>query len=84
MKAVLEPLAKPRPASDRTPDPRSAAKRNADALVEILDRISGADWVGAALGRRQRHADRHRPAPHGRYRSTHRLRLQGAACGAGW
>lgn len=50
LKAVLEPLAKPRPASDGTPDPRSAAKRSADALVEILDRISGADWVPTSGG----------------------------------
>jgi len=33
---VLSPLAKPRPSDDTGPDPRSAAERQGDALVEIL------------------------------------------------
>jgi len=33
---VLSPLAKPRPSSDTGADPRSAAERNGDALVEAL------------------------------------------------
>ena len=40
LRAALEPLAKPQPAEDGQPDPRSAAKRNADALVHLLDRTS--------------------------------------------
>lgn len=34
--AALDPLAAPCPAADGTPDPRSAARRIADALVELL------------------------------------------------
>jgi Domain of unknown function (DUF222) len=33
---VLSPLAKPKPAEDCTPDPRSTAERHGDALVEVL------------------------------------------------
>jgi uncharacterized protein DUF222 len=33
---VLSPLAKPRPAADGVPDPRSCAERQGDALVEAL------------------------------------------------
>jgi hypothetical protein len=33
---VLSPLAKPRPSTDEGPDPRTAAERHGDALVEIL------------------------------------------------
>ena len=33
---MLSPLAKPRPSNDTGPDPRSAAERQGDALVEIL------------------------------------------------
>ena len=33
---VLSPLAKPRPTSDTGPDPRSAAERQGDALVEVF------------------------------------------------
>jgi hypothetical protein len=33
---VLSPLAKPRPSSDAGPDPRTAAERNGDALVELV------------------------------------------------
>jgi len=34
--AVLSPLAKPRPTNDTGPDPRSAAERHGDALVEVF------------------------------------------------
>ncbi len=34
--AVISPLSKPRPADDSGPDPRSAAERQGDALVEAL------------------------------------------------
>ena len=37
LRAALDPLARPRPSKDGDPDPRSANKRNADALVEVLD-----------------------------------------------
>lgn len=36
LRAVISPLAKPRPSRDTGPDPRSAAERDGDALVEIL------------------------------------------------
>lgn len=36
LRTMLSPLAKPRPSSDNGPDPRSAAERHGDALVEIL------------------------------------------------
>lgn len=39
LRSVLEPLAKPQPAKDGEPDPRTAAKRNADALVQLLDHV---------------------------------------------
>ena len=35
--AALDPLAKPRPAADGTRDPRSAAQRTGDALVELVE-----------------------------------------------
>jgi len=34
--AGLDPLAKPRKGEDGTPDPRSAAKRRADALIDLI------------------------------------------------
>jgi len=34
--SVLSPLAKPRPAAERVPDPRTQAERQGDALVEAL------------------------------------------------
>lgn len=37
LRAVLEPLAKPHTTDNGHPDPRPAAKRNADALVQLLD-----------------------------------------------
>lgn len=43
LRAALEPLAKPRPAEDGEADPRSAAKRNADALVHLLDHAGSED-----------------------------------------
>jgi hypothetical protein len=37
LRAALDPLAKPRPAADETPDPRTAAQRMGDALVELIE-----------------------------------------------
>jgi hypothetical protein len=37
LRTALDPLAKPRPAADGTPDPRSPAQRNGDALVELVE-----------------------------------------------
>lgn len=34
--SALSPLSKPRPAQDGTPDPRTAAERNGDALAELI------------------------------------------------
>ena len=49
LRAALEPLAKPQPAENGEPDPRSAAKRNADALVHLLDRTGGDENAGAGM-----------------------------------
>jgi len=45
---VLSPLAKPRPTSDTGPDPRSAAERNGDALVEIVHLAATGDLPSEA------------------------------------
>jgi Domain of unknown function (DUF222) len=37
LRAALDPLAKPRPAGDGIPDPRTPAQRNGDALVELVE-----------------------------------------------
>jgi Domain of unknown function (DUF222) len=37
LRAALDPLAKPRPAADGTPDPRTPAQRGGDALIELVE-----------------------------------------------
>jgi hypothetical protein len=37
LRTALDPLAKPRPAADGIPDPRSPAQRTGDALVELVE-----------------------------------------------
>jgi len=37
LRAALDPLAKPRPAADGVPDPRTAAQRTGDALLELVE-----------------------------------------------
>jgi hypothetical protein len=37
LRTALDPLAKPRPATDGVPDPRSPAQRSGDALVELVE-----------------------------------------------
>ena len=37
LRTALDPLAKPRPAADAIPDPRSPAQRTGDALVELVE-----------------------------------------------
>ena len=37
LRTALDPLAKPRPATDGVPDPRSPAQRTGDALVELVE-----------------------------------------------
>jgi hypothetical protein len=37
LRTALDPLAKPRPGADATPDPRTPAQRNGDALVELVE-----------------------------------------------
>jgi uncharacterized protein DUF222/HNH endonuclease len=39
VRTALDPLAKPRPAADDAPDPRTPTQRNADALVELAHRV---------------------------------------------
>jgi Domain of unknown function (DUF222)/HNH endonuclease len=37
LRAALDPLAKPRPAADGTPDPRTPPQRMGDALIELVE-----------------------------------------------
>jgi Domain of unknown function (DUF222)/HNH endonuclease len=39
VRTALDPLAKPSPAADDAPDPRTPTQRNADALVELAHRV---------------------------------------------
>jgi hypothetical protein len=50
--SALDPLAAPRPAEDGDRDLRSVARRRADALVELLDRILGRGDLPASRGAR--------------------------------
>lgn len=52
LRTALEPLAKPQPTDDGEPDPRSAAKRNADALVQLLDGRAAESPAGGGIRRR--------------------------------
>jgi Domain of unknown function (DUF222) len=47
---ALDPLAAPRPADDGTPDPRSAARRRADALVDLAGRALDTGGLPATGG----------------------------------
>ncbi|MDQ2883983.1 MAG: HNH endonuclease [Actinomycetota bacterium] len=49
-RGLIEQLAKPRPLAEDIPDPRTAAQRNADALVEICDLARGHDQMSTAGG----------------------------------
>ncbi|HEY3260315.1 MAG TPA: DUF222 domain-containing protein [Pseudonocardiaceae bacterium] len=49
---VLSPLAKPRPSTDEGPDPRTAAERHGDALVEILRLAADSAGVPSEAGER--------------------------------
>ena len=49
-RGLIEQLAQPRPLAEDIPDPRTAAQRNADALVEICDLARGNDQMSAAGG----------------------------------
>ncbi|MCP2200686.1 HNH endonuclease signature motif containing protein [Lentzea flava] len=42
---LLDPLAKPRPATDEGPDPRSLDERQGDALAELIDLMLRADQL---------------------------------------
>lgn len=49
LRAVLSPLAKPRPAADGVPDPRGIEARRGDALAEVIELAAGsADRPGEA------------------------------------
>lgn len=50
LRTALDPLAAPRPAVDGALDPRSPARRRADALVELLGRILDAAVLPTAGG----------------------------------
>ena len=50
LRAALSPLAAPQPGPDGAKDPRPAARRNADALAELLRRASAAQTVTASHG----------------------------------
>jgi hypothetical protein len=49
-RGLIDQLAKPRPLAEDIPDPRTAAQRNADALVEICDLARGNDQTSTAGG----------------------------------
>jgi hypothetical protein len=49
-RGLIEHLAAPRPLAEDIPDPRTAAQRNADALVEICDLARGNDEMSTAGG----------------------------------
>ncbi|MGW1681175.1 DUF222 domain-containing protein [Saccharopolyspora sp. NPDC002376] len=51
-RAVLQPLAAPRPAEDGEPDPRSPGQRNADALNALLDIAIASDRLPRSGGQR--------------------------------
>jgi hypothetical protein len=51
-RGLIDQLAQPRPLAEDIPDPRTAAQRNADALVEICDRARGHDQMSARVGNR--------------------------------
>ncbi len=48
--AVLDVLSKPQPSSEDGPDPRSAARRRADALGELVELAAGADQMPTTNG----------------------------------
>jgi hypothetical protein len=52
--AALDPLAAPRPATNAGPDPRTAAQRRGEALVELARRALAADTLPDAGGVRPR------------------------------
>jgi Domain of unknown function (DUF222) len=49
-RGLIEQLAAPRPLAEDIPDPRTAAQRNADALIELCDLARGNDQMSAAGG----------------------------------
>jgi hypothetical protein len=49
-RGLIEQLAKPRPLAEDIPDPRTAAQRNADALVELCDLARTNDQMSTAGG----------------------------------
>ncbi|PKW14771.1 DUF222 domain-containing protein [Saccharopolyspora spinosa] len=51
-RAVIEPLAAPRPSEDGEHDPRTAGQRNADALEAVLDIAIASDRVPRSGGQR--------------------------------
>jgi len=50
--SALDPLAAPAPAADGTPDPRTPARRRADALVELARRALDAATMATSRGAR--------------------------------
>jgi hypothetical protein len=48
---VLSPLARPRPSTEEGPEPRTAAERHGDALVEILRLAADGAGLPAEAGR---------------------------------
>ena len=49
---VLSPLARPRPSTDAGPDPRTAAERNGDALVELVHLAAATSELPSEAGER--------------------------------
>jgi hypothetical protein len=83
LRAALDPLARPRPAADGTPDPRTPPQRTGDALVELVELVAALRGP-AHPGRSTRPAGHHhRPVRPGTRLGHANANAAGASAGAG-